>query len=608
MARSSSSNPLFHESPLGILVLDRDGRIQNANPAACRCFARPRERLTGSTLTDWILPADRFRSQDGVEGALQESSSLWRARIRRGDGLPRVQEFKAVPLRREDRVEGALLFLRDLNEGREGRPEILQLQRLIENLPGQFVLVTDKGGKIRYSSGLGRTHFRDNGSVLGLDYARLLGGEREGEATVEELFREVGSGNTWAGIQWHRRKDGAAFPVEVYAAPQLHPRSGQVLGVLLVGRDLSEIRKWRERSERVEPLARIGSLVTRISREMEEGVCRLETALWETDGSETLEPELQDSLAREVRALRGFAAGVAEFGSRGNLRPHPLDLPELVHEALERVEGRLGARDIHPLVEIPPNLPAVFADRRYLGCILDALLGNALDALDGDPEPLLKLVLRNGPDGVLLSITNSGAGISRDWVEEIFDPFYTSKEGRPGLGLAVARGMLKAQDGRIWAEVPEEGLLTLALELPREAPNRIRTFRPVPLDLSRARSVLVVDDDEAVRVSLRAFLEKVGYQVREAWSGRSALAELTSARLPEIVITDLKMSDGSGYWFLEELEREFPRLVRRTVILTGDADHEAADGLAQRTGCPLVRKPFELPELMEVLDQVALGN
>jgi CheY-like chemotaxis protein len=118
----------------------------------------------------------------------------------------------------------------------------------------------------------------------------------------------------------------------------------------------------------------------------------------------------------------------------------------------------------------------------------------------------------------------------------------------------------------------------------------------------------VVDDDEAVRVSLRAFLEKVGYQVREAWSGRSALAELTSARLPEIVITDLKMSDGSGYWFLEELEREFPRLVRRTVILTGDADHEAADGLAQRTGCPLVRKPFELPELMEVLDQVALGN
>jgi two-component system NtrC family sensor kinase len=168
--------------------------------------------------------------------------------------------------------------------------------------------------------------------------------------------------------------------------------------------------------------------------------------------------------------------------------------------------------------------------------------------------------------------------------------------------------MMRAQDGRMWAEIPDGGFLTIALEVPREDPDRVRSFRPAPLNLTRSRTILVVDDDEAIRGALRAFLEKVGYQVKEAWSGRSALAALTSGRLPEIVLTDLKMSDGSGYWFLEELARDFPRLVRRTVIITGDADHEAATDLAANTGCPLVRKPFELPELLEILDQVSLRN
>jgi DNA-binding NtrC family response regulator len=128
----------------------------------------------------------------------------------------------------------------------------------------------------------------------------------------------------------------------------------------------------------------------------------------------------------------------------------------------------------------------------------------------------------------------------------------------------------------------------------------------VPLNLSRPRTVLIVDDDEGHRTGLRSFLEKVGFEVVEAWSGRSAMAQVTSGHLPEMVITDLKMSDGSGYWFLEEMEREFPRLVRRTVVLSGDADHETAVRLSEDTGCPVVRKPFEAGQLLDILDQVAV--
>jgi CheY-like chemotaxis protein len=122
--------------------------------------------------------------------------------------------------------------------------------------------------------------------------------------------------------------------------------------------------------------------------------------------------------------------------------------------------------------------------------------------------------------------------------------------------------------------------------------------------LSHNQAILVVDDEEAIRLSMRRFLEKVGYDVREAWSGRSALAQITGGRPPDLVLTDLRMRDGSGFWFLEELERDFPDLLRKTVILTGDPDHAEVKRLVARTGCPVVGKPVELPDLLELLDEV----
>ena len=68
--------------------------------------------------------------------------------------------------------------------------------------------------------------------------------------------------------------------------------------------------------------------------------------------------------------------------------------------------------------------------------------------------------------------------------------------------------------------------------------------------------------------------------------------------------TDLRMRDGSGFWFLTEVQRDFPDLLRKTVILTGDPDHHEVERLVAQTGCPVVGKPVELPELLELLDEI----
>jgi CheY-like chemotaxis protein len=113
--------------------------------------------------------------------------------------------------------------------------------------------------------------------------------------------------------------------------------------------------------------------------------------------------------------------------------------------------------------------------------------------------------------------------------------------------------------------------------------------------------VLLVDDDLITRVLVRTILEGAGYQVTEAASGRDALVRLRSAALPHYLVTDLKMADGSGGWLVSQVGYEFPTLLPRTVVLTGDATGAAAAHVAARWRCALVAKPLTGPALLDAL-------
>ena len=113
--------------------------------------------------------------------------------------------------------------------------------------------------------------------------------------------------------------------------------------------------------------------------------------------------------------------------------------------------------------------------------------------------------------------------------------------------------------------------------------------------------VLVVDDDVTIRVLVRHMLEEAGYRVTEAESGRDALLRLRSGPLPDHLITDLKMADGSGGWLVSEVGYEFPALLGRTVVITGDATGAAAAHVAARWHCPVLAKPLRGMDLLDAL-------
>lgn len=116
--------------------------------------------------------------------------------------------------------------------------------------------------------------------------------------------------------------------------------------------------------------------------------------------------------------------------------------------------------------------------------------------------------------------------------------------------------------------------------------------------------MLVIDDDDAIRQLVRRFLEQAGYAVDEAPSGRDALARLQAGAAVHYVVTDLRMTDGSGGWLMGQLGYEYPALLRRTLLVTGDAASAAAAHVASRWRCPMLAKPFSGPELVGALENL----
>lgn len=133
--------------------------------------------------------------------------------------------------------------------------------------------------------------------------------------------------------------------------------------------------------------------------------------------------------------------------------------------------------------------------------------------------------------------------------------------------------------------------------------------RPVDTRPVDARPVvLVADDDAMMRATLRHMLERGGYGVTEASSGRDALDAMRSGIQPHFLIADLRMADGSGGWLVSQVAYEYPDLLTRTVVIAGDAGGSAAAHVASRWRCPVLAKPFNGPQLVSTLARLDRAN
>ncbi len=335
--------------------------------------------------------------------------------------------------------------------------------------------------------------------------------------------------------------------------------------------------------------------------------------------------ELSDALD-EIRKASDKAATLTRqllaFSRKQVLQPRRLDLNRTVAE-MEKMLRRIIGEDIEFITELAPEIGPVMADPGQIEQVVMNLAVNARDAMPeggrlfvetGDVH-LDEDYARDHADVTpgryaLLSITDSGIGMTPEEQSRAFEPFFTTKEvGKgTGLGLATVHGVVAQSGGHIWLySEPGEGT-TFKIYLPVDMDAEERATAPhdpAARDLAGSETILIVEDEPTVRTLARRVLQRYGYRVHEAENPDQAVRASHRIDGPlHLLLTDVVMPGASGRQLARQLSLERPDL--RVLYMSGYTDNAIVHHGVLDPGTSLLEKPFTAEGLArkvrEILD------
>jgi CheY-like chemotaxis protein len=289
------------------------------------------------------------------------------------------------------------------------------------------------------------------------------------------------------------------------------------------------------------------------------------------------------------------------------LQPKPLDLNAIV-ESLDKLLNRLMSADIHMRTACSANIGTVKADPAQIEQVIMNLVVNARDAMPSGGRLTIEtanvdlaanyardhVTVKPGPY-VMLAVSDTGVGMDSETQAHIFEPFYTTKgSGRgTGLGLSTVYGIVKQSGGYIWVySEPGKGT-TFKVYLPRvEEPLEAAPAKSESaMDRKGSETVLVVEDEEAVRELARTILADQGYSVLVAGSATDAeQIAAKGSREIHLLLTDVVMPGVSGRELARRITARNGKM--QVLFMSGYTDNVIAHGGVLEAGVAFLQKPF----------------
>ncbi len=446
-------------------------------------------------------------------------------------------------------------------------------------------------------------------ALRGLHARRLLH-PAEARATLRALREALRWRGGTEGVEVRtRHADGSWRVLEVAAR---HLPGSPVRGTVVTCRDVTERRVAEEalgRSESMllhtQKVGEVGRLAGGVAHDFNnvltavKGITQL--LLLEVPKDTRMRRDLQeiDRAADRAAALTRQLLALSRPEAR---RPRELDLNALV-SGMEGMLRRLVPEDVE-LVTLPAPLPCpALADPGEVEQVLLNLVVNARDAMPGGGRLTVETALDDALPGgaVSLRVSDTGTGMDRATVERIWEPFFTTKDaGRgTGLGLATVRGIVERSGGAVRVESEPGRGTVFHVALPRAVPEAAAPEEPAPAEARPAggsETVLLVEDDEAVRTLVQLILERQGYTVLPAADGSQALrAVLRSGGPVHLLVTDVVMPGMNGRELAEQLAAHVPGV--RVVYMSGYSEREMERYGIRGPDAVRVRKPFSPAQL-----------
>ena len=630
---------LYEQVAIGIGVADAEGRFLQANPFLCEMLGYAEEELRTLTREDVTHPDERGEMERRDARLLSGELRSYHVEKRfvRKDGAV-VWGRAKVSVTRDDALAPRrfITLIEDVTERKHAEAERRQAVRrlkvseelhrsLFDHHPDAVMLLDTAGRFVKANPACEATIGYPPGEIVGRRFDVLVMPEDLEEAEAHYRAALAGVAQTFEMPLRHR--DGHRVEASVTSIPVMV--GDEVIGVFGIARDLAAQRALEAKLLHAQKVEVVGRLAGGVAHDFNNVLTIIQSY------AELLRAELPaGSAPREdvAEILRATGRGTAltrqllAVGRRQAPMPRLLDLNEQLTGLAGMLRRLLGAH-VTLQTRLAEDLWPVRMDAGQLEQVLINLVVNARDAMpDGGVITLrtYNVEALGAPgtaeegaapeDHVALVVEDTGVGIPPEVLPRLFEPFFTTKEpGKgTGLGLPTVFGVVEQSGGRVSVESePGQGTrftvhLPRAVDEPGAGAASVGAAAPEALPRG-SETVLLVEDEGAVRAALHRLLARQGYMVLEAADGEEAL-EIWRARGRDVdlVLTDLAMPRLGGLALAGRLRAMRPELP--VVLMTAYAG-EAADSRAELPpGAPLLQKPVRSDALLRTLRDVLEGR
>jgi PAS domain S-box-containing protein len=614
---------LVDQSSDGIDVVDPEtGRFIDVNGTSCQRLGYRREELLSMTVLDIEDAMGDFSSwEKATEEIRQSGSKVIEGLQRRKDGstFPVEVSVRYVKLDRDYLIAST----RDITE-RKRAEESLKLLGSAVKQSKESILITDAeldlpGPKIIFvNPAFTQMTGYAAEEVIGKT-PRILQGPRTDKAVLARLRKNLEQGEVFSGETINYRKDGKEFDIEWQVAP-LRDANGKITHFVATQHDITKHKKLEAQFRQSQKMEGIGQLAGGVAHDFNNilAVIQMQSELLKSSGGLSADQaEFADEIGTTVQRAAALTRQLLLFSRREVFQPRDMDLSESITTTAKMLRRILG-ENVEMQLKLASQPMFIHADSGMMDQVLLNLAVNARDAMPNGGHLIIETSgvefdesaasqsaqVRAG-SFVRLSVSDSGCGIPPENLSKIFEPFFTTKDvGKgTGLGLATVFGIVQQHQGWISVYSEVNHGTTFRIYLPRLAKNVGQKTSQPALTAPRGgnETILLAEDDPALRVSVRKALSQLGYRILEAPTGRKAL-EVWKENRDEIrlLLTDLVMPDGmSGKDLAQRILKENPKL--KVIYMSGYSAEVVGKDFPLKEGVNFLTKPFQATKLAQTI-------
>ena len=587
--------------PDAVYIFGTDKRLKKINRAGESLEQAARSFLAGRRCCDMLWGLEETSCM--VDRAIGSGAEV-EVELPSGNKSQRPLVVRVVPQNTEaESATGCIVIVRDISELRraeeEGTKNRAFLASLADLAPDEiYTLDTERrftwmNQRAEVDSGLTRS------VLLGRDFSMIVASESEQEANAavqctlngEERQFEVNTICT----------DGRVRCMDAHTSPLW--RDGSITGVMVFMSDITERKLAQARAARSDKLRALGELAAGVAHNLNNSLTVIQgrAQLLLMRSADQGNKKSLEIITQAVGDCSQTLRRLLDFSRRESTRhPVPVDLSELITSSVEiarpKWQAILAERTGSIEVRVDTPAPAItLGDSAELREVVINLLFNAVDAMTNGGT--IEAGTRVEGKTARFWISDTGAGMSKDVLARIFEPFYTTKGERgTGLGLSASHGIIENHCGdiNVTSEPGKGTRFEIILPL-HEASEQVVAVPAVQSGSNKGARVLVVEDEESVRMLLNDAFRAEGHDVTEASTGAEALKHLDKSEF-DLMVCDLGLPEMSGLQVARWVKEFRPDLP--VIIATGFAGIIAEEDYEKARIDDVIRKPYSLAELL----------